>query len=89
LPERLVVEQCFPSEFEAQRSDQAMTNPRTLIGATMLAGALIIGATGCSQPDPNPPIVVTGNPALGNPPGPPTTTTSTTIPTTTLYYAEK
>jgi hypothetical protein len=66
-----------------------MTNPRTLIGAATLAGALIVGATACSQPDPNPPIVVTGNPAKANPPGTSTTTSTTTIPTTTLYYAEK
>jgi hypothetical protein len=66
-----------------------MTNPRTLVGAAVLAGAVILGATACSQPDPNPPVVVTGDPAKANPPLPTTTTSTTTIPTTTLYYAEK
>jgi hypothetical protein len=66
-----------------------MTNPRTLVGAALIAGAVMLGATGCSQPDPNPPIVVTGNPADANPAGATTTTSTTSIPTTTLYYAEK
>jgi hypothetical protein len=66
-----------------------MTNPRTLVGAALLAGTVILGATGCSHPDPNPPVVVTGDPAKANPPGVSTTTSTTTVPSTTLYYAEK
>ncbi len=66
-----------------------MTNPRTLVGTVLLAGTVILGATGCSKPDVNPPVVVTGDPAKANPPVAPTTTTSTSIPSTTLYYAEK
>jgi hypothetical protein len=66
-----------------------MTNPRTLVGAALLAGTVILGATACSQPDPNPPVVVTGDPAKANPPVASTTTSTSTIPSTTLYYAEK
>jgi hypothetical protein len=66
-----------------------MTKPRTLVGAALLAGAVILGATGCSQPDPNPPVVITGDPNKANPPVESTTTTTSTIPPTTLYYAQK
>jgi hypothetical protein len=50
--------------------------------------ALAGGLAGCSQPDPNPPIVITGDPAAANPPVAETTTTSTSSTTTTLFYAE-
>ena len=66
-----------------------MTNPRTLIGTALLAGTVILGATGCAKPDPNPPVVVTGDPAKANPPVASTTTSTTSIPSTTLYYADK
>jgi hypothetical protein len=66
-----------------------MTNPRKLLASAVLVSAVVLGATGCSKPDPNPAVIVTGNPAAANPPVAPTTTSTTTITSTTYFYAQK
>ncbi|HKY13711.1 MAG TPA: hypothetical protein VJM33_02210 [Microthrixaceae bacterium] len=64
-----------------------MTHLRTLVGPFVVAVALVCGITGCSRPEENPPLVVTGDPAAANPEHATTTAPTTTAPTTTLYYS--
>lgn len=56
------------------------------VRAVVLAG-LVMATAGCSRPDVNPPIRVTGDPDQAVPVTDPTTTTSTTVaPSTTLFW---
>ena len=65
-----------------------MIHPRNVARSAVLAGLLVLGASACSEPDPTPPPVLTGDPADANPPAPETTTTTTSTTTTTLFYAQ-
>ena len=60
-------------------------SPRS-VSIALVALALLLGAAGCSRPDPNPPMRVTGDPAEAIPTTAPTTTTSTSTTTTTMFY---
>lgn len=56
------------------------------VRAVVLAG-LVVASAGCSRPDENPPIRITGDPDQAVPVTDPTTTTSTTVaPSTTLFW---
>ena len=61
-------------------------SPRS-VSTALVALALLIGAAGCSRPDPNPPMVVTGDKTAAVPTTVPATTTSTSTTTTTMFYA--
>ncbi|MFN8051149.1 MAG: hypothetical protein U0Q22_06940 [Acidimicrobiales bacterium] len=63
-----------------------MTGPlRKWCGVAMIAGVVLAG--GCSRPDPNAPVRITGDKGKAIPTTAVTTTTSTTEPpSTTLYY---
>lgn len=63
-----------------------MSFTRTQIGSATLAAMLLFGAASCTEPDPDPPIRVSGDPGKAIPET--TSTTSTTIPatTTTAYF---
>jgi hypothetical protein len=60
--------------------------PRS-VSTALVALAVLVGAVGCSRPDPNPPMRVTGDPADAVPTTEATSTTSTSTTTTTMYYA--
>ena len=62
-----------------------MRSPRS-VSTALVALAVLIGAVGCSRPDPNPPMRVTGDPAEAIPSTVPTSTTSTSTTTTTMFY---
>lgn len=65
-----------------------MSGPRNKICAVLLASSAALAFTGCSRPDPNPPVRITGDKTQAIPSTEPTTTTSTTVaPSTTLYYS--
>lgn len=64
-----------------------MTGPRKKITAMVLAASAAIAMGGCSRPDVNAPVRITGDKNLAIPSTAPTTSTSTTVaPTTTLFY---
>lgn len=58
---------------------------RSLIGC-LLAGVVAVGATGCAQPQPNPDVRFSGDPAEAIPSSEPEETTTTAAPTTTLFF---
>jgi hypothetical protein len=60
-------------------------SPRSVTTA-LVALVVAFGAAGCSRPEANPPMKVTGDPAAAIPSTAPTTTTSTSTTTTTLFY---
>ena len=60
-------------------------SPRS-VSTTLVALALLLGAAGCSRPDPNPPMVVTGDKNAAVPTTASTSTTSTSTTTTTMFY---
>jgi hypothetical protein len=60
-------------------------SPRSLSTA-LVALAVLLGAAGCSRPDPNPPLIVTGKQTEAIPATSSTTTTSTSTTTTTMFY---
>jgi hypothetical protein len=62
---------------------------RTSAAASLCALALAIGASGCSRPELNAPVKITGDPAKANPPQSTTAVTTTTATPTTLYYGAK
>ena len=66
-----------------------MTSPRRT--ATIVACSVLValGGAGCSKPDPNAPVRITGDPSKAVPPTSSTSTTTTSSTTTTLYYAPK
>ena len=65
-----------------------MTGPRKKICALVLAASATVAFTGCSRPDVNAPVRITGDKTLAVPTTDATTTTSTTeVPSTTLFYA--
>lgn len=64
-----------------------MTGPRKKICALLLAASVTVAAAGCSRPDANPAVRITGDKTEAVPTTDPTTTTSTSeAPTTTLFY---
>jgi hypothetical protein len=63
-----------------------MILPRTLFAPLVVALAVLGGATGCSRPEQNAPLVVTGDPSAANPERATTTAAPTTTTTTTLFY---
>ena len=66
-----------------------MRSARVLAGSASVALALVIGTSGCSRPDLNPAVRITGDPKVANPALPATSTTTTTAVPTTLYYNAK
>lgn len=66
-----------------------MRSARVLVGSASVALALAIGTSGCSRPDINPAVRITGDPQVANPAPPATSTTTTTGVPTTLYYNAK
>lgn len=71
------------------RKHPFMRSARVLAASALVALALVFGSTGCSRPDPNPAVKITGDPATANPaPAAPQTTTTTATPTTLYYGAQ-
>ena len=66
-----------------------MTSPRRTVVVVACSALVALGAAGCSKPDPNAPVRITGDPAKAVPPTSSTTSTTTSTTTTTLYYAPK
>ena len=65
-----------------------MTGPRKKICALVLAASVSVGLAGCSRPDANAPVRITGDKDAAIPATDPTTTSSTTeAPPTTLFYS--
>jgi hypothetical protein len=63
-----------------------MARPPRSLSTALAALAVLAGAAGCSRPDPNPPVRVTGHPSQAIPEVATTTTTSTSTTTTTMFY---
>lgn len=64
-----------------------MTGPRTKICALVLAASAAVGLAGCSRPDANAPVRITGDKTEAIPATDATTTSTTTeAPPTTLFY---
>jgi hypothetical protein len=63
-----------------------MVPSRRSVTTALVALAVAAGAAGCSRPEANAPMKVTGDPAEAIPSTVPTTTTSTSTTTTTLFY---
>ena len=66
-----------------------MRSARVIAASASVALALVIGTSGCSRPDLNPAVRITGDPQAANPAPPTTSSTTTTAVPTTLYYGAK
>ncbi len=64
----------------------AMSRARRLVPTVLIALVVAAGVGACSQPEPNPPVKITGKETEAVPTTGPTTTTSTSTTTTTLFY---
>ena len=74
-----------PTGLVGQSFNMTSRTLRT-IAASLCAAVLLLGASGCSRPDANAPVKITGDPAEANPVAPSTTLITTTATPTTLFY---
>ena len=63
-----------------------MTTSRRRIASLLCLVTAAAGLSACSQPDPDPAVLITGDPVEAIPPQPSTTVAPTTTTTTTMYY---
>jgi len=66
-----------------------MTSSQRVLGTAVAALCLTLGSAGCSQPEKNAEIRITGDREKAVPTTEETTTTTTSTTTTTLFFADR